>query len=156
MMAEVKYTGVGFVVGMDKTAGAVANSAANLADSAISNVRNSVSKIAEAVNTNIDAQPTIRPVLDLSNVASGARTLNGMLDNSQLSANLSGDISRSIGTIQNGNNNGELLSAIRDLQGNIGNSGDTYQINGITYDDGSAISSAVQTLIRAAKIERRM
>lgn len=151
-----KYTGEGMVVGMNKTARAVALSAEDMAKGAIANVRNSVSKIAEAVNTNIDAQPTIRPVLDLSNVASGARTLNGMLDNSQLSANLSGDISRSIGTIQNGNNNGELLSAIRDLQGNIGNSGDTYQINGITYDDGSAISSAVQTLIRAAKIERRM
>lgn len=151
-----KFTGEGMVVGMNKTARAVALSAEDMAKGAIDNVRNSVSKIAEAVNTNIDAQPTIRPVLDLSNVASGARTLNGMLDNSQLSANLSGDISRSIGTIQNGNNNGELLSAIRDLQGNIGNSGDTYQINGITYDDGSAISSAVQTLIRAAKIERRM
>ena len=151
-----KYTGEGFVVGMDRTAGAVANSAASLADSAISNVRNSISKIANAVSDNIDAQPTIRPVLDLSNVEAGARSLNGMLDGSQLSASLSGDMSRSIGAIQNGNNNGELLSAIKDLQGNVGNSGDTYQINGITYDDGSAISSAVQTLIRAAKIERRM
>lgn len=151
-----KFTGEGFVVGMDRTAGAVANSAASLADSAISNVRNSISKIANAVSDNIDAQPTIRPVLDLSNVEAGARSLNGMLDDSQLSASLSGDMSRSIGAIQNGNNNGELLSAIKDLQGNVGNSGDTYQINGITYDDGSAISSAVQTLIRAAKIERRM
>lgn len=151
-----KFTGEGFVVGMDRKADAVANSAANLADSAISNVRNSISRIANAVNDNIDAQPTIRPVLDLSNVEAGARSLNGMLDEPQLSASLSGDISRSIGTIQNGNNNGELLSAIKDLQGNVGNSGDTYQINGITYDDGSAISSAVQTLIRAAKIERRM
>lgn len=151
-----KFTGEGFVVGMDRTAGAVANSAASLADSAISNVRDSISKIANAVNDNIDAQPTIRPVLDLSNVEAGARSLNGILDGSQLNASLSGDMSRSIGTIQNGNNNGELLSAIKDLQGNVGNSGDTYQINGITYDDGSAISSAVQTLIRAAKIERRM
>ena len=151
-----KFTGEGFVVGMDRTAGAVANSAASLADSAISNVRDSISKIANAVNDNIDAQPTIRPVLDLSNVEAGARSLNGMLDGSQLNASLSGDMSRSIGAIQNGNNNGELLSAIKDLQGNVGNSGDTYQINGITYDDGSAISSAVQTLIRAAKIERRM
>ena len=151
-----KFTGEGFVVGMDRTAGAVANSAASLADSAISNVRDSISKIANAVNDNIDTQPTIRPVLDLSNVEAGARSLNGMLDGSPLSASLSGDMSRSIGTIQNGNNNRELLSAIKDLQGNMGNTGDTYQINGITYDDGSAISSAVQTLIRAAKIERRM
>jgi phage-related protein len=154
-----KFTGEGFVVGMDRTAGAVANSAASLADSAISNVRDSISKIANAVNDNIDAQPTIRPVLDLSNVEAGARSLNGMLGSSQLSASLSGDMSRSIGAIQNGNNgnnNGELLSAIKDLQGNIGKSGDTYQINGITYDDGSNIVNAVETLVRAARIERRI
>lgn len=151
-----KFTGEGMVVGMNKTARAVALSAEDMAKGAIDNVRNSVSKIAEAVNTNIDAQPTIRPVLDLANIESGANSINNMLSNSAISADLSSSMSRNVGRIQNGNNNSELLSAIKDLQGNVGKSGDTYQINGITYDDGSAISSAVQTLIRAAKIERRM
>lgn len=152
-----KFTGEGMVVGMNKTARAVALSAENMANGAIDNVRNSVSKIAEAVNTNIDAQPTIRPVLDLSNVASGARTLNGMLDGSQLSASLSGDMSRSIGTIQNGNNEREVLSALKDLKNGLNNqTGNTYTINGITYDDGSNVHSAVEALIRATKIERRM
>jgi hypothetical protein len=151
-----KWTVMGMEKGLDNNAYRVSRSATNMADGAITAMRNSISTIANAINDNIDAQPTIRPVLDLSNVEAGARSLNGMLGSSQLSASLSGDMSRSIGTIQNGNNNGELLSAIKDLQGNVGNSGDTYQINGITYDDGSAISSAVQTLIRAAKIERRM
>ena len=151
-----KWTVMGMEKGLDNNAYRVSRSATNLADSAITTMQSSISRIAYAVSNNIDAQPTIRPVLDLSNVEAGARSLNGMLDGSQLSASLSGDMSRSIGTIQNGNNKGELLSAIKDLQGNVGNTGDTYQINGITYDDGSAISSAVQTLIRAAKIERRM
>ena len=149
-------TGEGMCIGLDRSAVVVADSAEDMANSAINSFKDGISRIAMAVNDNIDAQPTIRPVLDLSNVEAGARSLNGMLDGSQLNASLSGDMSRSIGAIQNGNNNGELLSAIKDLQGNVGNSGDTYQINGITYDDGSAISSAVQTLIRAAKIERRM
>ena len=151
-----KWTVMGMEKGLDNNSYRVANSASNMADSAINAMRSSIARVASVVNDNIDTQPTIRPVLDLTAVQNGARSLNGMLDGSQLSASLSGDISRSIGTIQNGNNNGELLSAIKDLQGNVGNSGDTYQINGITYDDGSAISSAVQTLIRAAKIERRM
>lgn len=151
-----KWTVMGMEKGLDNNSYRVANSASNMADSAINAMRSSIARVASVVNDNIDTQPTIRPVLDLTAVQNGARSLNGMLDGSQLSASLSGDMSRSIGTIQNGNNNGELLSAIKDLQGNVGNSGDTYQINGITYDDGSAISSAVQTLIRAAKIERRM
>ena len=151
-----KWTIMGMEKGLDNNAYRVANSASGMADSAINAMQTSIARVASVVSDNIDAQPTIRPVLDLSNVEAGARSLNGMLDGSQLSVSLSGDMSRSIGVIQNGNNNGELLSAIKDLQGNVGNSGDTYQINGITYDDGSAISSAVQTLIRAAKIERRM
>lgn len=151
-----KWTVMGMEKGLDNNAYRVSRSATNIADSAITAMQSSISMIANAVDDSMDTQLTIRPVLDLSNVEAGARSLNGMLGSSQLSASLSGDMSRSIGAIQNGNNNGELLSAIKDLQGNVGNSGDTYQINGITYDDGSAISSAVQTLIRAAKIERRM
>ena len=151
-----KWTVMGMEKGLDNNAYRVSRSATNIADSAITAMQSSISMIANAVDDSMDTQLTIRPVLDLSNVEAGARSLNGMLGSSQLSASLSGDMSRSIGAIQNGNNNRELLSAIKDLQGNVGNSGDTYQINGITYDDGSAISSAVQTLIRAAKIERRM
>jgi tape measure domain-containing protein len=151
-----KSTNEGFVKGIEADAHKSAAAAEGLAYSVIDSMQSSIARISSAINTDIDMNPTIRPVLDLSNVEAGARSLNGMLGSSQLSARLSGDISRSIGTIQNGNDNGELLSAIKDLQGSVGNSGDTYQINGITYDDGSAISSAVQTLIRAAKIERRM
>ena len=151
-----KSTNEGFVKGIEADANKSANAAENLAYDVIDAMQSTISRVTNAINADMDMNPTIRPVLDLSNIEAGARSLNGMLDNSQLSASLSGDISRSIGTIQNGNNNRELLSAIKDLQGNVGNSGDTYQINGITYDDGSAISSAVQTLIRAAKIERRM
>ena len=34
--------------------------------------------------------------------------------------------------------------------------GPPYTINGITYDDGSNVTKAVETLVRAAKIERRL
>ena len=41
----------------------------------------------------------------------------------------------------------------KDLQ-NVGNT--SYNINGITYDDGSNISEAIKTLVNAAVVERRM
>ena len=57
--------------------------------------------------------------------------------------------------IQNGSND-DVVSAIDELRKDIGNlRGDSYNINGITYDDGSNISDAVKTLVRAARIERR-
>ena len=55
---------------------------------------------------------------------------------------------------QNGTAN-DVVSAINKLGSNLGSTGDTYNINGITYDDQSSVSEAIQTLIRAANIERR-
>ena len=61
------------------------------------------------------------------------------------------------GKTQNGNNNADIVSALKDLQNSVANSGgNTYTINGITYDDGSNVANAIGTLVRAAKIERRI
>jgi hypothetical protein len=52
-----------------------------------------------------------------------------------------------------------LVYAINGLRGDIrrANLGvNTYNVNGVTYDDGSNVAGAVQTLIRAAKVERRV
>ena len=67
---------------------------------------------------------------------------------------------RSINSMMNRNQNGandDVVSAINDLGKAISNmSGDTYSINGITYDDGSNITNAVQSIVRAARQERRI
>ena len=55
---------------------------------------------------------------------------------------------------QNGVND-DVVSAIDKLRKDMSNNGDTYNINGITYDDGTNVSEAVKTLIRATTIERR-
>lgn len=52
---------------------------------------------------------------------------------------------------------GEVVSAINKLRKDIGNMEHaTYQINGITYDDGSNISDAISTIVKAARIGRRV
>jgi hypothetical protein len=57
---------------------------------------------------------------------------------------------------QNGVDN-ELVSAINGLRKDLGKTGNTsYTINGVTYDDGSNITDAVKTIVRAARIERRV
>ena len=62
--------------------------------------------------------------------------------------------------MMNGNQNGtnaDVVSAINKLRSDLGKvRGDTYQLGNITYDDGSNISDAVKTLVRAAKVERRI
>ena len=60
---------------------------------------------------------------------------------------------------QNGQNgsNSDIVSAIDKLRKDIASiGGDTYQVNGVTYDDGSNINDAIKTIVRHARIERRV
>lgn len=154
-----RYTTEGFAVGLDKYAKNVIKPANNLAEGVLNNVRNPLTKIAKVVNDSIDANPTITPVLDLSNVEQNSRRLgdlvsgNGTLSLMTDKANL---MTKSIGQIQNGKDNSDIVSVLKDLKDNLGNNGPSYTINGITYDDGSNVVNAVETLVRAARIERRI
>lgn len=128
-----------------------------LARASIDGLKSSITRISDVINNDIDSQPTIRPVLDLSDVESGANAIGGILGGRTLSMATKsvGAISASMLNRQNGTNS-DVISAIRELGKTIGSgSGDTYTINGITYDDGSNITDAVKTLVRAARVERR-
>ena len=147
----------GFAMGIDKLGYMVKDSSVSMARTAIDGTKNAISSIANAINNDIDSQPTIRPVLDLTDVRNGASTIGSMLNGELLSVDTSsvGAISSMMNGRQNGSND-DVISAIKDLGKTIGNgSGNTYTINGITYDDGSAVSDAIQTLVRATRIERR-
>lgn len=152
-----KFTTEGLAIGLDRHSNSVTRSAASLADGVIENVRKPLSNMAKILSGDIDANPVITPVMDLSNIKNGARQLNGMLGNGTQINTASSLMASSIGQIQNGNNNDDVVSALKDLKSILTDTNNTtYQINGITYDDGSNVTSAVETLVRAAKIERRI
>lgn len=148
----------GFAMGIDKLSGLASESVGYMADTAIETVSNSISRIASAVNSDIDAQPTIRPVLDLSDVRAGASSIGSMLGfgtSVGVMANV-GAISSMMNSNQNGTN-GDVVSAIDKLRKDMSNlGGTTYQINGINYNDDAVVSDAIQTLMRHARIERRI
>lgn len=152
------FAGLGFVNALGDYENKSYKAGAGMADYARKGISKAINKINTMFTDDIDAQPTIRPVLDLSDVQSGVGRIGNMFGD-----NISIGMSPNIGVIsssmnrkrQNGTND-DVISAIKDLKKSIGRtSGDTYNINGVTYDDGSNVSSAVQTLIRAARIERR-
>ena len=151
-----KWLGEGLVIGMTRMGKAVYKSGYDMGDNAISAVSNAISRISNIVNSDVDSQPTIRPVMDLDNVRSGMDTISRMLGATPsvgVLANVNA-ISSSMNRGQNGAS--DVVSAIKDIGKKLGSSGgDTYNINGITYDDGSNIAEAVKTLVRATKVERR-
>ena len=122
-------------------------------------IRESLSKGMDLLDDGIgDNVIVIKPVLDLTNFKSGVNDMDNMI--SLRTPNRTINNANSINSIieQNQNNgNGDLLSAIKGLSNKLDNfSGDTYNINGITYDDGSAVQDAIKTLVRAAKIKGRV
>lgn len=152
-----KYTSMGFAIGMEKYGYQAAAVAGDVANAVIDNVRNPLSNVAKLMDGDLNIDPVITPVMDLSNIHAGTRALNGMMKDGTMQINgVSGKLAGTIGTIQNGNNNSDIISALKDLKDNLNNSGPSYTINGITYDDGSNVVNAVETLVRAARIERRI
>lgn len=151
-----KWLGEGLVIGIKNMSKKVYNAGYDMGDNAIGAVSKAIANISEVINSDVDTQPTIRPVMDLDNVRSGMDTMSRMLGATPsvgVLANVNA-ISSSMRGGQNGAS--DVVSAIKDIGKKLSSSGgDTYHINGITYDDGSNVSNAVKTLVRAARIERR-
>lgn len=152
------YAGAGFVNALLDYANKAYSASYDMASEAKNGLSKAISRISDIIDSDIDAQPTIRPVVDLSDVTSGVNAINGMM-----ALNPSVGVMASVSSInasmnrriQNGQN-GDILNAIAGLNKTISNmSGDTYNVNGVTYDDGSNISEAVKAIIQAAKIDRR-
>lgn len=151
------YFSLGFVNSIDDHISNAKESGAGIAKAAQFGLTTALSKLRNIIESDIDTQPTIRPVLDLSDVRSSASDISSLFDRGPsigVRANVAA-ISSSV----NGRsmiNNGDVVTAIDKLRSDLGNVGNTtYQINGVTYDDGSNITDAVRTIVRAAKIGRR-
>ena len=146
----------GFVNGIISLRNKIYDSSYSVGSYAKDALNRSLMRIADIIDNNIDVNPSIRPVMDLSDIENGAAAIDSLLSTTHsvgLMNNLNA-ISYGMRNRQNGND--DVISAIDKLGKSLGNSrGDTYSINGITYDDGSNIKEAVETLVRAAKVERR-
>jgi hypothetical protein len=145
-------------MGIGKFGNMVTASSTDMADIAIDGVKDSLSKITDVINNDIGTQPTIRPVLDLSGVESRASILSHLFDTPAsmgVLANI-GAISSSMNSSQNGSND-DVVSAIEKLYDLLGGPrGDTYNINGITYDDGSNIKALLEAIIKQSRIDGRV
>lgn len=147
----------GFAQGIERFSYLGIRAVEGMSNDAIDSASKVLSNINAVLTDDVNTQPTIRPVVDLSNVESSSDAISSMLAIDPTVSAFSNV--RSISAMMNRNQNGandDVVSAIKDLGKTIGKaSGDTYQINGITYDSGSEVSEAIQTLIRASIIEGR-
>lgn len=119
-----RYVDEGFIVGMQSYAGRVVDASEDLGRSAINSMSSAVKNISEVIDDNIDAQPTIRPVLDLTNVEYGAGRINSMLSRAR---------AMSISASMNQETDSEI-------QNGVASTGNTYQFTQNNYSP-KALSS---------------
>ena len=149
----------GFAMGIGMLSRDVKQSVVTMSSTAIDTTRSAMTDVLTILNSDVESQPTIRPVVDLTDVRSGANNIGKLLNTDSsigVTANLNA-VSSMMRNRQNGNSTEEVVSAIDKLRRDLGKTGNTtYTIGGITYDDGSNISAAVKDLVRAARVERRV
>lgn len=104
----------GFVDAVHDGMSTVWNASSDMAYEAVDGFNYVVSKIGDLIENGIDAEPTIRPVLDLSNVESGARRLNAMLSTSQ-AMSISSSMNQSRSSVSHNQNGVATAGAVNNF-----------------------------------------
>jgi len=119
-----RYWDLGLSGGMDKYAGLISQSSTDIGKSAIDTARSVLNNLSYMTD-NIDAEPTIRPVMDLSDVTNGFQTIDGLFNGQRtMEGNFFGGITslrsgRALMAEQNGittrNDNRDIVSELQSL-----------------------------------------
>lgn len=150
----------GFVIGVDRRVDDVYRGSHGLGEAAVRGLKTSVRAINAMMDSGLDSEPVIRPVLDLTGIQNGTMALNGML-NVGAPIGLYGNLNAINANVnaRNMTTNTDILNALNELGTALNErpvQTNNYNVGGVTYDDGTNVAMAVRDLIHAARIERRV
>ena len=138
------FTGLGFVSGLSDYVEKSYAAGANMANYATDGLSNAMSIVADLLNGDMDAQPTIRPVLDLSNVMRGAEQINSLFY-PQRTIGLAGQASlafaeygRNGGTTVNVDNN-DVVEELRALRSEMAEMTERMERMRVVLDTGTLV-----------------
>ncbi len=161
----------GIVVGLTKYSDRVSQASENVGRESISAISSSISRISDVINSDIDVEPTITPVIDLTNVRNGIGMINGAFG-----ANRSMNLGMAIAANnQNGNSyqtelfgkmydmaekaNGKLTSAIDSLRSDFNDMASKLERMQVVLDSGALVGEIAPDMDSAlgglAKMNRR-
>lgn len=107
-----KYTVEGFINGIRNSCDKAVKMTTYLGNTAINSMSESISKIADVINGDMEFEPTIRPVMDLSDVTNGVGSINSMFRGNRGMA-LSAAVS--IGNQNAQNSQAEMFGKIQEM-----------------------------------------
>ena len=155
------YTGEGLALGLEDSENSIANSAIGVGKTAKTAMEKAINGMSDIVN-GIDTQPTIRPILDLSDIESGATRID-KLSNSWNGYSIDGTVNlakTTMGSLPLQPNNASLTASMLDQIKKLGNamSGEknTTITNhfSITGDNPREIANEVSRILQQ-QVERR-
>ena len=156
-----EYVDLGFVQGLKKLSGDVENTSADLGTNAIFAMSEAIAGISNIVDSNVDTEPTIRPVLDLTSFKSGEKNLNSIVNSwngLSVSADLAASASKSMfNRNPNRINQNDEISSLKSAIEKLANKQETPNQNitlYITGTDPKAIADEVSRHIQRS-VERR-
>lgn len=159
----------GIAKGVDKASYLLEAATKNSVDQSLNAAKTSLGKFDEVLNADLDMDPTIRPVLDLSNIEAGSKTISQMLeqnptygvaqgiDTSGLNAQAA-DISLRLARAQAATEDfSDVVNAIGKLGTTLESldTGDKYIMGDMTVSDTSSVANAMNTIAHELMIDGR-
>lgn len=138
------YAGLGFVNALLTYADRSYDAGLQMADAAKEGLANSIQRIADVVNSDIDTDPTIRPVIDLSDVTRGAGEINGLFGSGRsidLAWRASAGINASISEGKSGITvqNDDVVAELRSLRGEMAAMTERMERMQVVLDTGALV-----------------
>ncbi len=145
------FAGLGFVNALGDYADRAYDEGTRIAISARDGLQRAVDKISETVENGIDTQPTIRPVLDLTNVSDGTRRLNTLLNSQrtyELASRTGYGFNYAMGNRQMSINveNDDVVNAIGELRNDIRIMADVMGKMQVVMDTGALVGTIVRPM----------
>lgn len=135
------YTGMAFVTALDDYRDKSYEAGAEMADSAKNGLADAISRISDIIDGNIECVPTVRPVLDLSNVKNGVSEMNGVLSANRsidLAARTSFTADSAIESRTNGANK-DVVNAVSALRDDVASLRDVVGNLKVVMDGGALV-----------------
>ena len=107
------YCNKGLANGLSEYSGLSTNAAVQMGEDIINRMQAAVNAVNMMAQSGVDAQPTIRPVYDMSELEAQANQINGLLDAGFIgvSADMASSVSRHMGTARNNQNGGTTTNS---------------------------------------------
>ena len=143
------YLGMGLAKGITNSASRVVSASEGLADVSTDAMTSAIGLISDRLE-NGDFTPTITPVVDLSQAVASASELSSMF-----SANKAMSVAASINSqVSPADRITNALGALGSMMGQGGTT-NNYNLNGLTYSNGSEIAQAMEVLANAVLVNGR-